>query len=103
MATSPSRPSSRSKVLLRSSRRRTDRTPRVYCQSKKPGRKAGLFSFRSRNSYLATRSFESDVPIVLKTDAVCDADVTRKNLSLLLAQYCSTAEVGSPPVFTWIV
>ena len=37
------------------------------------------------------------------TDAVCDADVTRKNLSLLLAQYCSTAEVGSPPVFTWIV
>jgi len=52
---------------------------------------------------LATRSFESEVPIELKAAAVCEADVTRKNLSLLLAQYCSTAEVGSPPVFTCTV
>lgn len=29
--------------------------------------------------------------------------VIRVNLSLLLAQALNTAEVGSPPVFTWIV
>ena len=53
--------------------------------------------------YFATRSFESDVPIELNTVRVWLADVTRKNLSAPLAQYCYTCEVGSPPVLTWTV
>jgi hypothetical protein len=37
--------------------------------------------------YFATWSFVSEVPIALKADAVCEADVTKKNLSVVLAQY----------------
>jgi hypothetical protein len=64
---------------------------------------ARLFSCAGfRDDYFATRSFDSCVPIVLNTVNVWLAVVTRKNLSVELAQFCSTEEVGSPgePVFT---
>lgn len=57
------------------------------------------------SAYFATRSLESEEPIELNTLSVWLAEVTRKNLAASLAQYCSTAEVGSPgePVLTCTV
>ena len=58
---------------------------------------------------LATRRLESAVPIWLKVVTISDADVSRKNLLEsgylpgLPAQFCSSVEVGSPSVFTWMV
>jgi hypothetical protein len=45
----------------------------------------------------------SCVLIVLKAVSTWVDDVSMKNLSDELAQFCRTVEVGSPPVFTWIV
>src|SRR5690606_17257427 len=53
--------------------------------------------------YCATRSRDRLVPIALKVATIWSAVVNRKNLSGPLAQFRSSVEVGSPPVFTWIV
>jgi hypothetical protein len=53
--------------------------------------------------YLAIRSFDRLVPIWLKVVTIWFDDVSRKNLSELLAQFCSRVDVGSPSVFTWTV
>ena len=55
------------------------------------------------SSYCAMRSFDRLVPIWLKIVPICEDDVTRKNLLVSVAQFCSSVEVGSPSVFTWIV
>ena len=72
--------------------------------AKKPGCNSRAFFVRERcTGQRATRSFDSEVPMFWNTETVWSADVTRKNLSLLLAQYCSTLEVASLPVFTCTV
>jgi hypothetical protein len=53
--------------------------------------------------YLATRNWLKLVPILLKVVTISLADVNRKNFSLELAQFCSSVEVGSPSVLTWMV
>ncbi len=53
--------------------------------------------------YLATRRLESAVPIWLKVVMIAFAEVSRKNLSVLLAQFCRSVDVGSPPVLTCTV
>src|SRR3954453_19621547 len=53
--------------------------------------------------HFAMRSCDRLVPILLKIVPICEDEVTRKNLSDVLAQFCRSVEVGSPPVFTWIV
>ena len=50
--------------------------------------------------YLATRRFESAVPIVLNTVPSSLADVTIQNLSALLAQFFRSVDIGSPSVLT---
>jgi len=68
---------------------------------RKPGRyRPGFFVAPDCGGYFAMRSFASDCPIELNTDKVWLACLTSKNLSALLAQYFSTAEVASPPVLT---
>jgi hypothetical protein len=65
-----------------------------------------LFLFETMKGlgfYFSTRSLASDCPIELNTDRVWFGSVTRKNLSVPLAQYCRTEEVGSPPVLTCTV
>ena len=57
----------------------------------------------AKRDYLETRSFESEVLIASKAAAIWLDEVTVENLSELLAQYCRTAEVGSPSVLTCIV
>jgi hypothetical protein len=46
---------------------------------------------------------ESDVPVAVKAVAISLEEVTVENLSEPLAQYCRTAEVGSPSSLTCIV
>jgi len=60
-------------------------------------------SRHSRVVYLATYSLLMSVPIALKVVTISFAEVSRKNLSELLAQFCNSVEVGSPLVFTWMV
>jgi len=57
------------------------------------------FSHQSR-IYMATRSFEILVPIALNVVTIWLAEVSRKNLLGSVAQFCSSVEVGSPPVLT---
>ena len=64
---------------------------------------AGLFRVDGfAENYRATRSFDSEVPIELNAAMIWLAEVTVENLSEPLAQYCNTAEVGSPSVLTCI-
>ena len=53
--------------------------------------------------YIAIRSFESAVPICWKVVTISEDEVRRKNLVASVAQFCSSVEVGSPPVSTWIM
>ncbi len=41
--------------------------------------------------------------MVLNVVTIWFAEVSRKNLLWSLAQFCSSVEVGSPPVLTWMV
>ena len=41
--------------------------------------------------------------MAVKVVAIWLAVVSMKNLSVVLAQFFSRVEVGSPPVFTWMV
>src|SRR5216683_6439104 len=71
-------------------------------------RKSALLRMRSDGIYLAIRSFDMFVPIVLKVVMISLADVSRKNLlgsglPESLAQFCSSVEVGSLPVLTCTV
>src|SRR5262245_66447508 len=50
--------------------------------------------------YLAMCSFEMVLPIVVNVVMIWLADVSRKNLLASVAQFCSSVEVGSPPVST---
>src|SRR4051794_38548168 len=100
----PSRLSSRSRVLLPGRRRLADFG---LAESKSPAVLAGLFySAGRRGDYLATRSFDSELPIEVKAATVWLADVIRKKFSGELAQFCSRVDVGSGSVvlvFTWMV
>src|SRR3954454_4082032 len=108
MPISPSRATSHSKAWSRNSARllRADCSSRKQAapDDNKPGLSAGLFDSGDA-AYLETRSLDSEVPIELNTAAVWLADVTTKKFSGPLAQYCSTAEVGSAGklVLTWTV
>ncbi len=46
------------------------------------------------------RSWVKLVPMVLNVVMIWLAEVSRKNLSAVLAQFLSNSDVGSPPVFT---
>ena len=82
-------------------------SPRLFfCKQKARLNQPGFFAcFRVIRVYRATRSWLSDVPIELNAVRIWLELVSMKNLSGLLAQYCSTAEVGSAGVcvFTWTV
>jgi hypothetical protein len=62
-----------------------------------------LLLVRALLGYFEMRSCESCVPIWLNTVTIWLDEVSRKNLSDVLAQFCRSVEVGSPPVLTWIV
>src|SRR5262249_16688748 len=75
---------------------------------RKPGRKAGLRvasapAWAARQVHLAMCSFDRLVPISRKVVTIWLAEVSRKNLLASLAQFCSSVEVASPSVLTWIV
>jgi hypothetical protein len=53
-------------------------------------------------AYCERCRFASSVPICWKVVTICDAEVNMKNLLESVAQFCSTVEVGSPSVLTWI-
>src|SRR5215213_482748 len=53
--------------------------------------------------YLAMRSFDRLLPMVVKTVPSCEDEVTVKNFPVSVAQSLNTVEVGSPSVFTWMV
>ena len=55
------------------------------------------------NPYFATRSCVRLVPIALNVVLIALAEVSIQNLVESVAQFWSSVDVGSPPVFTWIV
>ena len=54
-------------------------------------------------NYWARYSFVRLVPIALNAVTISSDDVSRKNLLELLAQSCSSVDVGEPSVLTWTV
>jgi len=55
------------------------------------------------SAYCEMRRFESLVPIAWNVAAIWLAEVSIQNWSVLLAQFFSSVDIGSPSVLTWMV
>ena len=84
--------------------RRTNAATRFPRNRKSPAARPGFFvaGCFSLRCYFATRSFDSDVPIVLKTVVVWLAVVTWKNLSGAAGAILHDRLLAIVPVLTWI-
>jgi hypothetical protein len=76
---------------------------RIHINTGKTGLSGPVVRHCGSLAYLEIRSCDRLVPIWLKVVTIWLAEVSRKKLAGFEAQFCSKVEVGSPPVFTWMV
>ena len=75
----------------------------AVCKKRKPGRMAGLRFLRAELRLLCDAQLRQVGSDLIEDRADLRGQRHRKNLSDVVAQFCSRVEVGSPSVFTWTV